>query len=85
MKRHLLVASVLGLILSLGVGASEPSSTPTPGFAYRHADLALATDDPVPVDCPFCGGDPLLHARRVNAIAFVAAKIAYRVFDESLF
>ena len=57
----------------------------TDTFGYHHDGLALATDDPVPVDCPFCGGDPILHARRINAIAYVSAKFAYRVFDDSMF
>jgi hypothetical protein len=85
MKRTLLSACALGLTLALGVNASQPTAAVAPSFAYYHGAQGTATDDPLPVDCPFCGGDPILHARTVNAIAFFSARVAFRVLDESLF
>ncbi len=83
MKRLLFAASMLGLALVLGTSAS--TSTPTPAFEYHHGLTPAATDDPVPVECPFCGGDATLHVRRMNAIAVKTSRIAYRVLDASLF
>ena len=43
----------------------------TPEFSYTHRDPNLAVSqgvvvsDPDPADCPFCGGDPALHIRRM--------------------
>jgi hypothetical protein len=85
MKRLLLAASTLGLALVLGSNAGAPE--PTSSFSYNHGVPVSqsATDDPVPVDCPFCGGDATLHVRRMNAIAVKTSRIAYRVLDATLF
>ncbi|HUR29611.1 MAG TPA: hypothetical protein VM509_15585 [Planctomycetota bacterium] len=82
MKRLLFAAITLGTALVLGSNASAPA--PASSFSYNHGTPA-ATDDPVPVDCPFCGGDATLHVRRMNAIAVETSHIAYRVLDASLF
>jgi hypothetical protein len=83
MKRLLFAASVLGLALVPGTIAS--TSVEAPAFSYHHGVLPAATDDPVPVECPFCGGDATVHVRRMNAIAVKTSRIAYRVLDASLF
>jgi len=83
MKRLTIAAAALGLALVLGTNAS--STAPATSFEYNHGALPAATDDPVPVDCPFCGGDATLHVRRMNAIAVKTSRIAYRVLDASLF
>jgi hypothetical protein len=82
MKRILFAATTLVLALVLGSNASAPA--PTTSFSYNHGTPG-ATDDPVPVDCPFCGGDATLHVRRMNAIAIKTSRIAYRVLDATLF
>ena len=85
MKRLLFAASTLGLtlVLTLVVRASAPS--PAASLAHQHDALSASTDDPLPVECPFCGGDPLLHVRRMNDIAVISSRLAYRVLDASLF
>ena len=83
MKRLIFAASTLGLALVLGTSASTTS--PAPAFAYHHGVVPAATDDPVPVECPFCGGDATLHVRRMNAIALTTSRIAYQVLDATLF
>lgn len=43
----------------------------TPEFGYKHrapnavASEGMVVSDPDPADCPFCGGDPALHIRRM--------------------
>jgi hypothetical protein len=83
MKRLILVASTLGLavVLSLGLRAA-PAAT---GAGHACTAAPVATDDPVPVDCPFCGGDAQLHARRMNDIAVTSARLAYSVLDAAIF
>ena len=81
MKRLLIAAATLGLVLVLGTSAS----TPTPVCTIHTSTPPAAADDPIPVECPFCGGDATLHVRRMNAIALETSRIAYRVLDASLF
>lgn len=84
MKRLLFVASTLGLALLVTLGV-RATAAPAP-IAAHHCTLASpAVDDPVPVDCPFCGGDATLHMRRMNNIAVVTSRLAYRMLDASLF
>ncbi len=37
----------------------------TPEFGYQHRAPGAVVSDPDPADCPFCGGDPALHIRRM--------------------
>ncbi|MEO6710896.1 MAG: hypothetical protein ABI054_05240 [Planctomycetota bacterium] len=85
MKRLLFAASTLGLALVFVLGTRAAPATPNASFAYHHGAMPAATDDPVPVDCPFCGGDATLHVRRMNAIALETSRVAYRVLGASLF
>lgn len=75
------------LLVAAGFATAALRSTETPApFAYHHETATpAATDDPIPADCPFCGGDPVIHARRINAIAYSSARVAYRLLDNSLF
>ena len=85
MKRLPSAATALALALALTVGAGAMVSSPSPDPFHQHGSLLAATDDPMPVECAFCGGDPLLHARRMSAIALLSTQLAYRVLDESIF
>lgn len=90
MKRLLLVASTLGLVLaiSLTVGASPAPASADASHVHGVPVTALPTasvDDPVPVDCPFCGGNPQLHARRMNDIAVTSSRLAYSLLDAAIF
>lgn len=87
MKRLLLAASTLGFafVLSLGLGATPGRVLHAPRVQAGQDVLPAATDDPMPVDCPFCGGDPQLHARRINDIAVTSSRIAYSLLDASIF
>jgi len=85
MKRLLSAAAVLALALVFVPGSSAASSATAAGFAHHHGALPAVGDDPVPVDCPFCGGDATLHVKRMNAIAVKTSRLAYRVLDASLF
>lgn len=60
-------------ILSVALLASAAASSPAPQSSHRCAMICV--DDPPPErdDCPLCGGDPALHARRVFALAKFAA------------
>lgn len=58
-------------------------------FALLSGSLALprtdmrAIDDPPPepVDCPLCGGDPALHARRMFAITRLSSDVVSYSLD----
>lgn len=81
MKRLTCVVSILGIVLLLSAGVR---ATPSSATSTVH-DGCTATDDPVPVECPFCGGDPMLHVKRMNAITVTSSRIAYQLLDASLF
>lgn len=44
-----------------------------------HESLARVVDDPPPepMDCPLCGGDPVLHMRRLAQISWLDAQLAF--------
>ncbi len=85
MKRTLIAAAALGSILLL-VSATRAADPVAPAsFVPGHDACPAASDDTPPVDCPFCGGDPLLHSRRMNNIAVTSSRLAYRLLDSSLF
>ncbi len=83
MKRLVLAAATLSLALLVTLGMRAAAAAPAP--ILSHHCSALATDDPVPVECPFCGGDATLHVRRMNDIAVISSRIAYRMLDATLF
>ncbi len=74
MKQSILCVAVLALGLSLSAGTGAPVST-TSGVARA----ACCVDDPPPepVECPMCGGNATVHARRM-------LKIQERVNDVAL-
>jgi hypothetical protein len=65
MKISILCLSVLTLGLCLSAN-NKASVQPT----CVHAQAACRVDDPPPepVECPFCGGNAQLHARRLTVI-----------------
>lgn len=69
--KHLLILTAL-LLSSVAVVADR-----APCSAHGSQGVTCATDDPPPepVDCPMCGGDPALHARRVFAVGRVGAGV----------
>ena len=85
MKRLLFAASTLALAFFVTLGVRASAASPSAPLAHAGNALTTATDDPVPVECPFCGGDATLHVRRMNNIAVISSRLAYRVLDGSLF
>ncbi len=83
MKRLVLAATTLSLALLVTLGMRAAAAAPAP--ILSHQCNAVATDDPVPVECPFCGGDATLHVRRMNDIAVVTSRLAYQMLDATLF
>lgn len=49
----------LALLVTLAASASASFSTPT----SSPCSIQTALDEPV--DCPFCGGNPTIHIRRL--------------------
>ena len=82
MKRIHWTAATIGLALLVTLGLSASAAAPA---VERHTAMPAATDDTPPVECPFCGGDATLHVRRMNNIAVISSRIAYRVLDATLF
>ena len=41
---------------------------PTPQSEQVQPAPAVKVDDPDPSDCPFCGGNPALHVKRIFQI-----------------
>jgi hypothetical protein len=63
--------------LALGVGAlAFASFGPQPGGSTGGAQAIVADDEPPP-ECPLCGGDPVLHARRLANLAVLRFEIAF--------
>jgi hypothetical protein len=52
-------ASILSLVVALAATASATLTPP----AASPCDARVTVDDPV--DCPFCGGNPAVHVRRL--------------------
>lgn len=63
--------SALALFLGLAATASLGFS---PGTAHEHG-AAPCVSDPDPADCPFCGGNPVVHVRRLNELQRVQMAI----------
>lgn len=66
MKRLILGATVATLgVIALAANAATRSAAPV------HTHVARFVDDPPPepVECPFCGGNAQLHARRLIALS----------------
>lgn len=52
-------ACVLSMLVALAATASATRSVPAPSPCAPNATV----DDPV--DCPFCGGNPAVHVKRL--------------------
>jgi hypothetical protein len=57
----LLTAFALSSLVAVKVAHGLPSARP-------EAAMTVMVDDPDPADCPFCGGDPALHVKRIFQI-----------------
>ncbi len=73
MKRLILSASVV----TLGVFAFAATST-AHAVARAHVHTLRAVDDPPPepVECPFCGGNAQVHAKRLIVIESYMSDVA---------
>jgi hypothetical protein len=58
--------SALALVVALAATASATLQLPRAQAAHDHATCAVS--DPDPSDCPFCGGNPTLHVRRMTDV-----------------
>ena len=56
--------------LAIAATCALPLAALRPGAQSDCAALLVTTDDPPPVDCPFCGGDPVAHRLRLRALLF---------------
>lgn len=54
----------LALVVALAATASATLSTPT--YHHHHDAATSVASDPDPADCPFCGGNPAVHVRRLQ-------------------
>ena len=63
MKKLLALIALCGL--SVGVLASRESRLPDPHTWQRLTLAGVDDPPPQPIDCPFCGGNPELHVKRV--------------------
>lgn len=60
-----------------------PLAALRPGAQSDCAALLVTTDDPPPVDCPFCGGDPVAHRLRLRALLFRQASYTIQYWTSS--
>ncbi|MBI5433687.1 MAG: hypothetical protein HZA52_12725 [Planctomycetes bacterium] len=67
MRRSLIVP----LLLTVGA-AAWASLAPT----AERASVVVADDEPPP-ECPLCGGDPALHAKRLANIEVLRFELAF--------
>jgi hypothetical protein len=65
----------IAFVLALCAGAVNAVAP-----SHSHASTVCAVGDPDPADCPFCGGDPSLHIRRVVAMERVTMAIATQIY-----
>jgi hypothetical protein len=56
-------------------GASAPR-TSTPAPLSVETPMTIAVDDPEPLDCPFCGGNPTVHVKRMFEIETITLGLA---------
>jgi hypothetical protein len=73
MKPLLFCTAALALAASVGAVALQAVPNEAPRSATR-----IDEPPPEPIDCPFCGGDGMLHVRRMRVIerqAIIAALV----------
>lgn len=66
-----LAALSLLALAALPLAALERSPT-----SECAALLAAVTDEPPPVDCPMCGGNPITHRMRLRAMVYAQASLS---------
>lgn len=69
--------------LALAATCALPLAALRPGVQADCAALHVATDDPPPVDCPFCGGDPVAHRLRLRALLYRQASYTIQFWTSS--
>lgn len=58
-------------------------SSARPATTGIHANAATAgVDDPPPIECPLCGGDPKLHNQRVAQLTMNGAMFLFNVLSK---
>ncbi|MCE9592699.1 MAG: hypothetical protein K8S98_00760 [Planctomycetes bacterium] len=70
-------AAIVPVLLAVGVFALA-SFRPQ---SVLPSDAIGLDDDPPPPECPLCGGDPALHAKRLADLATLRFEI---LFDEQI-
>ena len=76
MKRSILCATVLCLGLASGAVGTAANDRPA---AHEHLLCTVDDPPPEPVDCPLCGGNAQVHARRLILIAMQMNRVAAAV------
>ncbi len=69
--------------LALASAAALPLAALREAPQSQCAALCVATDDPPPVDCPFCGGDPVAHRLRLRALLYRQASYTIQYWTSS--
>jgi len=64
------------LALCMPLSTLAPTDDHAPA---SHARACPALDDPPPVICPLCGGNPELHRQRMSMLAETAANLLLRL------
>ncbi len=63
---------IVPLLIAVGA-AAWASLAPT----TEHTCVVVAEDDEPPPECPLCGGDPALHAKRLANIEVLRFELAF--------
>ncbi|MBM3991815.1 MAG: hypothetical protein FJ298_12505 [Planctomycetes bacterium] len=71
------------LALAIVATCALPSAALRPRSHAECAALCSSTDDPPPIDCPFCGGDPVAHRLRLRALLFRQASYTIQYWTSS--
>ncbi|MBM3986947.1 MAG: hypothetical protein FJ294_03200 [Planctomycetes bacterium] len=71
------------LALVLVATCALPLAALRPGARAECTALCVSTDDPPPIDCPFCGGDPVAHRLRLRALLFRQASYTIQYWASS--
>jgi len=68
-------AALLLAVTSLTLGASTPVTTaPITGQQHVAGWHVAGVSDPDPADCPFCGGNPVVHVKVLWQIQIESAR-----------
>lgn len=71
---NLLKLSSIALALVLATSAAQ--SLTQPGHRHHDAGCTPTLGDPDPADCPFCGGNPQVHIKKMFEMQRVTMGLA---------